>query len=85
MVTKGVETLKEDSRSRKSKFLMINSVNLTLRSMFNKATNNGFKTQTYKIMRFSLMILGFVIMSYYKAMMNLHWDIHKQCDEMFQK
>ena len=44
MVTKGVETLKEDYRSRENKFLMINSVNLTLRSMFNKATNNGFKT-----------------------------------------
>ena len=70
MITKRVETVKQDSKMHKCNFLLATSVNFILRALFNKGTNNGFKSQTYKILRFVLMTLGFVIMSYYKAMMN---------------
>ena len=70
MITKRVETVKQDSEMHKCKFLLVTSVNFILRALFNKGTNNGFKSQTYKILRLVLMTLGFVIMSYYKAMMN---------------
>ena len=46
------------------------ALNMTLRAMFNKAINNGFQSLTYKSIRLVLMTLGFVTLTYYKAMLN---------------
>ena len=56
--------------AKKMKFPLIAALNMALRAFFNKPTNDGFKSQTYKLVRFILMTLGLVTLTYYKAMLN---------------
>ena len=44
--------------------------NITYRALINKGTQYEFKSQSYKIFLTTLMFLGLVILSYYKAQMN---------------
>ena len=47
------------------------AVNIVLRGVINKGTNISFKkSQAFKILIFSLMVLGFILLSYYRAQMN---------------
>ena len=47
------------------------AVNIILRGVINKGTNINFKkSQAFKILILSLMVLGFILLSYYRAQMN---------------
>ena len=47
------------------------AINITYRGIINKGTNKTFKkSQAFKILIFSLMVLGFILLCYYKAQMN---------------
>ena len=51
-------------------YIFQTSLNILMRATVNKGTNNPFKSHTYKIVLFTLMTSGLVILSYYKAQMN---------------
>ena len=47
------------------------AINITYRGIINKGTNQTCKkSQAFKILIFSLMVLGFILLCYYKAQMN---------------
>ena len=67
LVSNGIEKCEVGKRPR---FVLQTATNMILRTFFNKATNNGFQSKTYKMNRLVLSVLGFVILTYYKAMLN---------------
>ena len=70
LLANNVEECGYHTNSFLGKLAFVTSINLTLKAFFNKACNNGFKSQTFKLLRFVLMVLGLVSMSYYRAMLN---------------
>ena len=57
-----------DSKRKQRNFLFViqTSLNIILRAAINKGTNNPFKSQTYKIAVFALMLLGTVLRFLFK-------------------
>ena len=63
----GVEKLAKESAGH---FAFKTAINIILRALINKGSNNPLKSQTYRILVFILMVFGVVIMSYYRAQLN---------------
>ena len=58
------------SKKLSAKYAFIDGFNLTLRALFNKQSNMDVKMQSFQLIRLVLMVQGFVILAYYKAMLN---------------
>ena len=62
-----VEKLKEESAWV---FAFRTALNIILRALINKGSNNPLKSQSYRIFVFILMVFGVVTLSYYRAQLN---------------
>ena len=62
----GVESI-ISKRESKAVFAMKTSVNVCLKAFVSKGSNTGFKSHTYKIVVTTLVTLGFIMFTYYKA------------------
>ena len=66
----GIEECQFASTYKRARFTLVSSLNISFRAYLNKPTNNRFKSQTYQCIRLILMVLGFILMSYYRGMLN---------------
>ena len=54
----------------KAKYAFGIALTVCLKATINKGSNFKLKSQSYKIVVFSIMVLGLIVLSYYKAQMN---------------
>ena len=71
ILTKVSESKQVTAKKVRAMIAIRDAINITLRGIINKGTNNIFKkSQAFKILIFSLMVFGFILLCYYKAQMN---------------
>ena len=57
-------------KQSKVKFAFGTAITICLKATINKGSNFNLKSQSYKIVVFSIMVMGLIVLSYYKAQMN---------------
>ena len=68
------------SKSKSFAYFMLTTVNINLRALINKGAVYKFKSQSYRIFLTVIMILGLIILSYYR-----YFQYSKQCCQIHSR